>query len=720
MKPMNSTLASLFSDFDAMTYFFVNSGIFVGIIAGTFLFIGLLFGLLTWGRYRRRWLQAEEVVESLKSEVATLKRRLSEQSTRPLVSFNQQRSQLTLAPLPMPTLHFPVGHMFCLWMEPEWKPPVVTPQPVVPSKAYSIWTEADFKPKLGFPPSRAFSIWTEDDWTPPVISLSPLRSARSFTIWTEKDWEPAKREFFPSLAFSLWTEDDWTPTPQPAQKAPSSAAHSLWTEADWTPIKRPFQPHSLWTSDDWEPTTTTSFKTPASEAFSLWTEADWTPIKRPFEPYTLWTSDDWEPTTTTSFKTPASEAFSLWTEEGYEPPKPPLWASKAFTLWTQNGWMPAPSAPQKLHASRAFTVWTETIGAPSVAAIFSKALPKKETSRVPTLAALELAMMPQGPTTVPSPQMMASVAASVKSVSGVPRATTSVPTVNTTVPAEPAPIKGMFARAMTALGLTPKPKLLAEPPRESIFVAPAAPAFVSSSVPVPKAVTTPIPMLETPLSPGTTPVPAISSTEDAVIPAPVSPTNLEPITKAPTPLSLPPAPILQMEQTAATLPANKVITSKPNPQFTNTILPIPSLDPKNPAAHISREPAKSDTPSEKLPELPESDTAPEQKPVKKVKPGIIFIEELYTGKVRNDLLLGIVYQRKPENVDDLTAIKGVAETLQERLNENGIYTFKQIALWTIEQAREFSSRLSFKDRVEREHWVEQARNLHLQKYGEHL
>jgi predicted flap endonuclease-1-like 5' DNA nuclease len=62
----------------------------------------------------------------------------------------------------------------------------------------------------------------------------------------------------------------------------------------------------------------------------------------------------------------------------------------------------------------------------------------------------------------------------------------------------------------------------------------------------------------------------------------------------------------------------------------------------------------------------------------------------------------------------------VAETLQQRLNETGIYTFKQIAMWTPEQAREFSSRLSFKDRVEREHWVEQARDLHFQKYGEHL
>jgi predicted flap endonuclease-1-like 5' DNA nuclease len=47
----------------------------------------------------------------------------------------------------------------------------------------------------------------------------------------------------------------------------------------------------------------------------------------------------------------------------------------------------------------------------------------------------------------------------------------------------------------------------------------------------------------------------------------------------------------------------------------------------------------------------------------------------------------------------------------------GVYTFKQIALWTDEQAHEFSSRLGFKERVEREHWREQARALHEQKYG---
>ncbi len=692
---MNSTLASLFSDLDAMTYFFVNSGIFVGIIAGTFLFIGLLFGLLTWGRYRRRWLQAEEVVESLKSEVATLKRRLTEQSTRPLVSFNQPRTQLTLAPLPMPTLHFPVGHMFCVWMEPEWKPPVIKPQPVLPSKAFSLWTEPDFKPRLGIPPSRAFSLWIEDTWTPPSISKPPLLSSRAFTIWTEKDWSPAKREFFPSLAFSLWTEAHWTPAVQSAQKAPASAAHCVWTEADWTPIKRPFQPFSLWTSLDWEPTTTTSFQTPASAAHSIWTEADWTPIKRPFQPFSLWTSPDWEPTTTTSFQTPASQAFCIWTEEGWEPPKPMFQSSKAHSLWTQNGWMPAPIKPQKLPASRAYSLWTEAVGAPSVAAIFSKTLPSKETSRVPTLAALELAMLPQGPTTVPSSQMMASMAASVKSVSSASRNALLHTTTNPAELSPAPPAKSFFSRVLTTLGIKKSAAPL-QPSRESIIPTPP-PALI------PKVVAPPIAPLDKAPATATTPIQVVALVAPNI--------TLEPVTPSPIHAAVP-IKVLPM-----TDPAPGPLTAAP-------ILPIPALETSASTAPITEPPPMLElvdaSPLESLPPLPEAPPVREPSDNKPSRAGLAYIDALFAGSVRNDLLLGILYQAKPQIVDDLTELKGVAETLQSRLNETGIYTYKQIALWSLDQAREFSSRLSFKDRVEREHWVDQAKELHFKKYGEKL
>jgi predicted flap endonuclease-1-like 5' DNA nuclease len=56
-------------------------------------------------------------------------------------------------------------------------------------------------------------------------------------------------------------------------------------------------------------------------------------------------------------------------------------------------------------------------------------------------------------------------------------------------------------------------------------------------------------------------------------------------------------------------------------------------------------------------------------------------------------------------------MKGIAKVLEQRLHEFGIYTYEQIASWTEDQIKEFSSRLAFKDRIHREKWVEQARKL---------
>ncbi len=76
-----------------------------------------------------------------------------------------------------------------------------------------------------------------------------------------------------------------------------------------------------------------------------------------------------------------------------------------------------------------------------------------------------------------------------------------------------------------------------------------------------------------------------------------------------------------------------------------------------------------------------------------------------------DPKLGLIYKTRPEKTDDLTALKGIAQVLEQRLHEFGIYTYAQIAAWDEDRIKEFSARLAFKDRIQREHWVEQARQL---------
>lgn len=76
-----------------------------------------------------------------------------------------------------------------------------------------------------------------------------------------------------------------------------------------------------------------------------------------------------------------------------------------------------------------------------------------------------------------------------------------------------------------------------------------------------------------------------------------------------------------------------------------------------------------------------------------------------------DPRLGLIYKSQPSKCDDLTALKGVAKVLEKRLNDLGIYTYAQIAAWNDAQIQEVSFRLAFKDRIHREHWVEQAQEL---------
>jgi len=61
--------------------------------------------------------------------------------------------------------------------------------------------------------------------------------------------------------------------------------------------------------------------------------------------------------------------------------------------------------------------------------------------------------------------------------------------------------------------------------------------------------------------------------------------------------------------------------------------------------------------------------------------------------------------------DDLKKLSGVGPALEKKLLEAGITTFAQIAAWTEEDVAAMDEKLSFKGRIEREGWIEQAKEL---------
>ena len=66
---------------------------------------------------------------------------------------------------------------------------------------------------------------------------------------------------------------------------------------------------------------------------------------------------------------------------------------------------------------------------------------------------------------------------------------------------------------------------------------------------------------------------------------------------------------------------------------------------------------------------------------------------------------------KPRKADDLKAISGIGPKLEKVLNGLGVWTYAQIAAWTKEEIAWVDDYLSFKGRIGRDDWIEQAAKL---------
>ncbi len=70
----------------------------------------------------------------------------------------------------------------------------------------------------------------------------------------------------------------------------------------------------------------------------------------------------------------------------------------------------------------------------------------------------------------------------------------------------------------------------------------------------------------------------------------------------------------------------------------------------------------------------------------------------------------------PDNLQD---IKGIGAVLEKKLNAMGITRFEQIAAWTESDIAKVDESLNFRGRIQRERWVEQARELADRASGQH-
>ncbi|MEM1288720.1 MAG: 50S ribosomal protein L21 [Pseudomonadota bacterium] len=76
-----------------------------------------------------------------------------------------------------------------------------------------------------------------------------------------------------------------------------------------------------------------------------------------------------------------------------------------------------------------------------------------------------------------------------------------------------------------------------------------------------------------------------------------------------------------------------------------------------------------------------------------------------------DLPEGALFAAPAGERDDLKKISGVGPVLEKKLNGLGITTFAQVAAFTPEDIARVDDALSFKGRIERDNWLEQAAKL---------
>ncbi len=65
----------------------------------------------------------------------------------------------------------------------------------------------------------------------------------------------------------------------------------------------------------------------------------------------------------------------------------------------------------------------------------------------------------------------------------------------------------------------------------------------------------------------------------------------------------------------------------------------------------------------------------------------------------------------PAAADDLKKLSGVGPALEKKLNAAGITSYAQIAAWTDADVAAIDEQLSFKGKIEREGWIDQAKEL---------
>jgi len=100
-----------------------------------------------------------------------------------------------------------------------------------------------------------------------------------------------------------------------------------------------------------------------------------------------------------------------------------------------------------------------------------------------------------------------------------------------------------------------------------------------------------------------------------------------------------------------------------------------------------------------------------KKEIKELNTRLVSTKDKNNEKTDTSPIPNLLKEPEGGKKDNLTLIKGIGKVLENRLNDLGIFHFRQIALWTQTQRDWMDAKMSFPGRIKRENWIEQAKKL---------
>ena len=168
-------------------------------------------------------------------------------------------------------------------------------------------------------------------------------------------------------------------------------------------------------------------------------------------------------------------------------------------------------------------------------------------------------------------------------------------------------------------------------------------------------------------------------------------------------------------------PRLRTKAKQPGPEDSLPVMAEPTMD-VEPFGFLLEEPSAIQPPTTE--EIPTAlDSFIQEKPSSQTPRGVAKTSKtakvnlpwsqppITTAEAEMDPELGPIYREVPTTADDLTKIKGITGISANSLRDLDVHTFHQMASWDENHIREFSNQLAFKDRINREGCVNQARNL---------